>query len=160
MRFTGNGITNCYPDEVDNFISITVLKVGRERGVAAETQIPGAATVDIANEPVRKVPRWGERTEARPAGVRETARIDETVRVGFEREDRRRLMIRNLASMVVRTASRPRSATVRMVAVPTVIEPIGLDRRVLLLVISRHHGEAGEQTRAGRLAARATKTTP
>ena len=25
MRFTGNGITNCYPDEVDNFISITVL---------------------------------------------------------------------------------------------------------------------------------------
>ena len=25
MRFTGNGITNCYPDEVDNFVSITVL---------------------------------------------------------------------------------------------------------------------------------------
>ena len=24
MRFTGNGITNCYPDEVDNFVSITV----------------------------------------------------------------------------------------------------------------------------------------
>ena len=27
MRFMGNGITSCYPDEVDNFISITVLKV-------------------------------------------------------------------------------------------------------------------------------------
>ena len=25
MSFTGNGITNCYPDQVDNFISITVL---------------------------------------------------------------------------------------------------------------------------------------
>ena len=24
-RFTGNGITNCYPDEVDNFVSITAL---------------------------------------------------------------------------------------------------------------------------------------
>ena len=29
MRFTGNGITNCYPDEVDNFVSITVLGVRR-----------------------------------------------------------------------------------------------------------------------------------
>ena len=27
MRFTGNGITNCYPDEVEDFISITVLNV-------------------------------------------------------------------------------------------------------------------------------------
>ena len=26
MNFTGNGITNCYPDEVEDFISITVLK--------------------------------------------------------------------------------------------------------------------------------------
>ena len=26
MRFTGNGITNCYPDQVEDFISITVLK--------------------------------------------------------------------------------------------------------------------------------------
>ena len=25
MSFTGNGITNCYPDQVDNFVSITVL---------------------------------------------------------------------------------------------------------------------------------------
>ena len=25
MRFTGNGITNCYPDQVEDFISITVL---------------------------------------------------------------------------------------------------------------------------------------
>ena len=25
MRFTGNGITNCCPDQVDNLISITVL---------------------------------------------------------------------------------------------------------------------------------------
>ena len=25
MSFTGNGITSCYPDEVENFISITVL---------------------------------------------------------------------------------------------------------------------------------------
>ena len=28
MRFTGNGITNCYPDEVEDFISITVLSPG------------------------------------------------------------------------------------------------------------------------------------
>ena len=28
MRFMGNGTTNCYPDEVDNFISITVLSGG------------------------------------------------------------------------------------------------------------------------------------
>ena len=27
MRFTGNGITNCYPDQVEDFISITVLSV-------------------------------------------------------------------------------------------------------------------------------------
>ena len=27
MRFTGNGITNCYPDQVEDFISITVLTV-------------------------------------------------------------------------------------------------------------------------------------
>ena len=27
MSFTGNGITNCYPDQVDNFVSITVLIV-------------------------------------------------------------------------------------------------------------------------------------
>ncbi len=30
MRFTGNGITNCYPDEVEDFISITVLTVTKE----------------------------------------------------------------------------------------------------------------------------------
>ena len=28
MRFTGNGITNCYPDQVEDFISITVLTIG------------------------------------------------------------------------------------------------------------------------------------
>ena len=28
MRFTGNGITNCYPDQVEDFISITVLTGG------------------------------------------------------------------------------------------------------------------------------------
>ena len=33
MSFTGNGITNCYPDQVDNFISITVL---RAAGLRAE----------------------------------------------------------------------------------------------------------------------------
>ena len=27
MSFTGNGITNCYPDQVEDFISITVLTV-------------------------------------------------------------------------------------------------------------------------------------
>ena len=31
MRFTGNGITNCYPDQVEDFISITVLnRVARQ----------------------------------------------------------------------------------------------------------------------------------
>ena len=29
MRFTGNGITNCYPDQVEDFISITVLTLAR-----------------------------------------------------------------------------------------------------------------------------------
>ena len=29
MRFTGNGITNCYPDQVEDFISITVLRSTR-----------------------------------------------------------------------------------------------------------------------------------
>ena len=32
MRFTGNGITNCYPDQVEDFISITVLRVQRPDG--------------------------------------------------------------------------------------------------------------------------------
>ena len=32
----GNGITNCYPDEVDNFISITVLTGGRSGNERAE----------------------------------------------------------------------------------------------------------------------------
>ena len=27
MSFTGNGITNCYPDQVEDFISITVLRI-------------------------------------------------------------------------------------------------------------------------------------
>ena len=27
MSFTGNGITNCYPDQVEDFISITVLRM-------------------------------------------------------------------------------------------------------------------------------------
>ena len=42
MSFTGNGITNCYPDQVDNFISITVLCVwstltrDSERGIRQE----------------------------------------------------------------------------------------------------------------------------
>ena len=31
MRFTGNGITNCYPDQVEDFISITVLSVDKSR---------------------------------------------------------------------------------------------------------------------------------
>ena len=31
MRFTGNGITNCYPDQVEDFISITVLRSYVER---------------------------------------------------------------------------------------------------------------------------------
>ena len=31
MSFTGNGITNCYPDEVEDFVLITVLTV-REVG--------------------------------------------------------------------------------------------------------------------------------
>ena len=30
MRFTGNGITNCYPDQVEDFISITVLRIACE----------------------------------------------------------------------------------------------------------------------------------
>ena len=31
MRFTGNGITNCYPDQVEDFISITVLRIRLDR---------------------------------------------------------------------------------------------------------------------------------
>ena len=32
MRSMGNGITNCYPDQVDSFISITVLNVTMPSG--------------------------------------------------------------------------------------------------------------------------------
>ena len=38
MRFMGNGITSCYPDEVDNFISITVL-----RSRTARRRLPGSS---------------------------------------------------------------------------------------------------------------------
>ena len=38
MRFTGNGTTNCYPDEVEDFISITVLRCPPIPFTAAETQ--------------------------------------------------------------------------------------------------------------------------
>ena len=41
MRFTGNGITNCYPDEVDNFISITALTVDVVR-LAEHADAPAA----------------------------------------------------------------------------------------------------------------------
>ena len=42
MRFTGNGITNCYPDEVDNFVSITVLSGVADRNVSLATWRPQA----------------------------------------------------------------------------------------------------------------------
>ena len=41
MSFTGNGITNCYPDQVDNFISITVLSNPRTESGKAEAFIDG-----------------------------------------------------------------------------------------------------------------------
>ena len=37
MRFMGNGITSCYPDEVDNFISITVLSEETTRMIVEHT---------------------------------------------------------------------------------------------------------------------------
>ena len=41
MRFTGNGITNCYPDEVEDFISITVLSdAPRHLRVKAVDKLP------------------------------------------------------------------------------------------------------------------------
>ena len=33
MSFTGNGITNCYPDEVEDFVLITVLKHALDKGI-------------------------------------------------------------------------------------------------------------------------------
>ena len=44
MRFMGNGITSCYPDEVDNFISITVLTVNEP--TSAEWVIGEWVTLD------------------------------------------------------------------------------------------------------------------
>ena len=39
MRFTGNGITSCYPDEVDNFISITVLTESALAAISGELDL-------------------------------------------------------------------------------------------------------------------------
>ena len=43
MRFTGNGITNCYPDQVEDFISITVLTASQ---LAAITKLNLALSAD------------------------------------------------------------------------------------------------------------------
>ena len=45
----GNGITNCYPDEVDNFISITVLS---RNGLFAVLNV-GAARAAICDADLR-----------------------------------------------------------------------------------------------------------
>ena len=46
MSFTGNGITNCYPDEVDNFVSITVLSAFTEVVVCFSIIVPASITID------------------------------------------------------------------------------------------------------------------
>ena len=57
IRSMGNGITNCYPDEVDNFILITVLSVSRCPTVGSRQAVfPGQVDVlpaerrDVAQE--------------------------------------------------------------------------------------------------------------
>ena len=48
MRSMGNGITNCYPDQVDSFISITALSVGIDVPVEGRRQM---AAIDVAADP-------------------------------------------------------------------------------------------------------------
>ena len=45
MRFTGNGITNCYPDQVEDFISITVLIVHADGGTGKTVFLTSLATL-------------------------------------------------------------------------------------------------------------------
>ena len=71
MRFTGNGITNCYPDEVDNFVSITVLTLtvgadavvvsvaGAFQGAStyqASSSAPSVATISVSEADVTVTP--------------------------------------------------------------------------------------------------------
>ena len=51
MRFTGNGITNCYPDEVDNFVSITVLS---EASPQTNKNVGSSVTGAVCSKPVRR----------------------------------------------------------------------------------------------------------
>ena len=53
MRFTGNGITNCYPDQVEDFISITVLSASY-RSVYWRIWSPPAIEPQLDIAPARK----------------------------------------------------------------------------------------------------------
>ena len=74
MRFTGNGITNCYPDQVEDFISITVLTVS----VAGET----ASSADFA--PVSSFTVTIGATEASGTGTFELSPVDDALAEGSE----------------------------------------------------------------------------
>ena len=51
MRFTGNGITNCYPDQVEDFISITVLRgPGRADWTAPSADADYTLTVTVTDD--------------------------------------------------------------------------------------------------------------
>ena len=64
MRFMGNGITSCYPDEVDNFISITVLKDRKGRAITAEDVVHYQKIIVALNETVRIMAEIDEIIEA------------------------------------------------------------------------------------------------
>ena len=65
MRFTGNGITNCYPDEVDNFVSITVLTARREPSRVLMASDPLGVLERPSVRQVRRYARRPKRVAAR-----------------------------------------------------------------------------------------------
>ena len=89
MSFTGNGITNCYPDQVDNFVSITVLS-DEDTALLARAARAGAAvsllrlpwTRRLASTPVAGPLGGAERAvaQARTAYHQALSEVDATVR--------------------------------------------------------------------------------
>ena len=70
MRFMGNGITSCYPDKVDNFISITVLTVIGSQSYAATGLL---AVTDRRAMPRFSQPQYRPSPDYKPAREISTA---------------------------------------------------------------------------------------
>ena len=83
MRFTGNGITNCYPDQVEDFISITVLTIlpprrssgspprsrSSTRWRVSRCVFPGQRTSQVAREHAISEHLVAQRADGRKPGL-------------------------------------------------------------------------------------------